>query len=148
MEGNRVDAIFEFLSNDHTKGIARGIRFHDDLFRPVWGAEDRVIATNFLKTQEGIIAFLGPDELLVLASEVVERVRNIGEILDKGAVEVAETQETSYILDCQRSGPIGDSLNLDRVHFDRAITNEYPEVLDFTLMKPALLGLEEEVELF
>jgi len=132
-----MDTILKFLCNNHSKSISRCIGFHDKLFGPVRCAKDWVTAANFFQLEEGIIAFLRPNELFVFAS------CNVREVFYKHSVEVAEPQEALYILDCLGSGPFGDSLNFDRVHLDRAVANDHSKVFDLALIEFTLLWLEK-----
>ena len=148
MEGNWVNAILKLLSNNYSKSIARRISFHNKLFRPVWRAEDRVVTANFFEAEKSCVTLRGPDKLFILASEVIKRVRNIGEVLDERSIEVAEAEEAPDVLDGLRGGPFGDTLDFNRIHLDRTVANKDTKILHFALMKFTLLWLEEEVEFF
>ena len=117
------------------------------LFGPIGSVEDWVVTTDFFEMKKGSIALFWPDKLFIFASEVIERTRNVAEILDKGSVEIAKTQEALYILDCLRSGPFRDSLDFNGIHLDQAIANEYTQIFDFSLMELAFLQFKEEVKL-
>jgi len=141
-----MNTILEFLCNDHSKGITRCVSFHNKLLGPVGSAKDWIVTADFFEAKKGGITFGGPNELLILASEVIKGACNVREVLDERSIEVAETQETSHIFDGLRSGPFRDSLDLDRVYLDRTIANEYTKVLNFLLVELAFLRLEEEIK--
>ena len=42
----------------------------------------------------------------------------------KGSIEVAESQETSYVFDGFWGGPLHDALDFDRVHLDFSMAND------------------------
>jgi len=65
VKSNGVNAVLKFLGNNYSKGIARCVSFHNKLFGPIWGAKDRVVAACFFEFQEGVIAFICPDELFI-----------------------------------------------------------------------------------
>ena len=69
----------------------------------------------------------------------------MGEVLDKSAIEVAETQEGLKILNLLGSGPIGDCHQFGRVHANLIVGYDHAEVFDGILLKEAFLGFQEQV---
>jgi len=91
MKGDRMDAVFKLLCNDHSEGVARCVSLHDKLFGPIRSVKNWVVAADFFEAKKGGIVLRGPNELFILASEVIKGVRDVREILDKHSIEVTET---------------------------------------------------------
>jgi hypothetical protein len=68
-----------------------------------------------------------------------------GEISYEAAIEVAESQEASDVLNGGWSGPFRDSFNLYGIHFDFPLTNNDTEVFHLLFVEGAFLGFQEEV---
>ena len=86
-----MDAVLKFLYNHHSEHITGSVSLHNKLFGPVGGTEDWVIAADLLELKKGSITLRRPDELFILASEVVKGICDVGEVLNECSVEVAET---------------------------------------------------------
>ena len=99
VECDGVYSILVFLGNDHSKSISRHISVHNKRLVPIWRLEDRFACAGFFQPSESLVTFIGPIPLTVFAREVIEGSRDVGEIRDEGAVEVAEAKKASHIFD-------------------------------------------------
>jgi hypothetical protein len=91
VEADRVNAISEFLGDDSSKGIPRGIGFEDESSGPVRGVKDGGRGADVFEGEESILFSVRPRPLVVLACKVVEWLHNIREVGDKCTIEIAET---------------------------------------------------------
>jgi len=91
--------IVMFLGDNNAQCISRCVGVHDERLGPVGGFQDRFAHADTFEVLEGIFAFCRPVPLAVFAREVIQWPCDIGEIRDKGVVEVTEAEEAVYILD-------------------------------------------------
>ncbi len=77
--------------------------------------------------------------------EIIQRSCYCGEIGNEAAIEIAESKETSDILNHGRSWPFHDSLDFDWIHFDLPLANDHSQVFDLLFVEGAFLRFEEEV---
>lgn len=73
---------------------------------------------------EGRLCLGCPLPLLILFGEIKESTSQLGEILDKPAVEVAKPKECLYVLDTLGSRPLHNNSDLDRVHAKRIVRDD------------------------
>jgi len=57
---------------------------------PVGSPLGPVLKYKILQMVEGLCTIIGPEPLMILTREIVERACDVGEVWDKGSVEVAE----------------------------------------------------------
>ena len=65
------------------------------------------------------------------------------EVLDESPVEVNKPKEGLYFFLVVRDGPFHHSRNFYRVHFNRVVGDDHPEVLYLGSFKLALVWLKE-----
>jgi hypothetical protein len=83
-----------------------------------------------------------------ISSKPVHRFCNLGEILDKAAVEITESKEALDVLFGFWNRPFDDALDLDRVHGHLVVRNDHAEVFDLRFLKLAFFWLEVLYKLF
>jgi len=69
------------------------------------------------------------------------------EVSDEPLVEVGESEEGLHFLLVRQSGPLGNASDLDRVHRDGVVRDNYSEVLDRGFLEFAFVGTEVELML-
>jgi hypothetical protein len=85
--------------------------------------------------------------LSVFAGKVIQGSCDVGEVGDKGTIEVAESKKAANFFYSGGCRPVSDSLDFDRVHTDLAIANDYSQVFNLLLMEVTFLWFEEKVML-
>jgi len=114
-----------FLGNHHSKSIARCIGVHNKRFQPIRGFQYWFTCTHLFQSLEGLLIFLWPVPLAILAGEIIQWACNIGEVRDEGSVEITEAEEAVNILDAGGGWPLGDPLNLDWIHPNFAVAYDH-----------------------
>jgi len=69
------------------------------------------------------------------------------EVSDEPSVEVGESEEGLHFLLVHRSGPLGNASDLDQVHRDGVVRDDYSEVLDRGFLEFTFVGTEVELML-
>jgi len=69
------------------------------------------------------------------------------EVSDEPSVEVGESEEGLHFLLVRRSGPLGNASDLDQVHHNGVVRDNYSEVLDRGFVEFAFVGTEVELML-
>ena len=80
---------------------------------------------------------------MIRLSEVEEGSSYGREVLDEVTVEVNEAYEGLHVSSALWGGPLADSGNLNRVHRNRVLRDDQPEVFNLLLVELALLRTEE-----
>ena len=109
--------------------------------------EERRGCECMLQRMERVSSIVREDEgsrRPILASESIEGGDDAGIPVDKTPVRVSETEKRLDILDGRRWGPVGDGVELVRVHLDALSAEQEAEVLHLGLVEGALLRIGEE----
>jgi hypothetical protein len=105
--------------------------------RQHWGAGERVF-----QKLKGLLTFIAPEELMVLSIEGDNRYQIFAISFDKWNVEVCKAQESPNVMEILLGAPLGNSLDLSRVHGDSLLGYNHAEVGNLFLVKLTLVSLE------
>jgi len=148
-EGDRVPLfVFRgYLGEDRTCCKVGAVGFDAEGFGWVGRNEDQSRSDTSLQSSEcGALGFPTAPTGIV-SGQVKERVGMFREVLDEPSVEVGESEEGLHFLLVRRSGPLGNDSDLDWVHRDGVVRDDYSEVLDRGFLKFAFVGTEVELML-
>ena len=84
--------------------------------RKIWEVEDRLGGECCFQSSEGVITRAVPGPGMSFLGEVKKGTGGVRVMRYKAPVEICESQEGSYILDCRGNGPVSDPGYLNWVH--------------------------------
>ena len=124
MEGNQVDVtIGSDSGNNAGQGIIRGISLNKDQIVGGPMCEDGSFSEGLLDSAKCLITLVTPVPGCAFVGKASEGNNNVGIIEYKVSVKVCKSQEGLNLLNCLRSGPFEDSVNLGLCHRD-AMTSD------------------------
>jgi len=107
-----------------------------------WGGSD----TSLQSSECGALSF-PPAPTGIVSGQVEERAGVFQEVLDELSVEVGESEEGLHFLLVHWSGPLSKASDLDWVHRDGVVRDNYSEVVDRGFLEFAFVGTEVELML-
>jgi len=146
-EGDQVPVfIFRgYLGEDRTRRKVGAVGFDVEGFGQVGRDEDRSRSDTPLQPSEcGALGF-PPAPTGVVSGQVEEQAGVFQEVSDEPLVEVGESEEGLHFLLVRQSGPLGNASNLDQVHRNGVVRNDYSEVFDHGFLEFAFVGAEVEL---
>jgi len=104
------------LGEDSTRGKVGAVSFDAEGLGRVGRDENQSRGdTLFQPGESGLLSFF-PAPAGVVSGQIEERVGVFREVFDEPSVEVGELEEGLHLLLVRRSGPLGDTGNLDWIH--------------------------------
>ena len=105
-----------------------------------------ILLASWRCSESGSLGFF-PAPAGVVSGQIEERAGVFREVLDEPSIEVGESEEGLYLLLVRRSGPLGDTGNLDWIHRDGVVGDDDSEVLNRGFLEFAFVGTEVELML-
>jgi len=130
------------LGEDGARGKIRAVGF--DAEGLGWVGRDENQSGGDTLFQPGESSSLGffPAPAGVVSGQIEEQAGVFQEVFDEPLIEVGEPEEGLHLLLVRRSGPLGDTGNLDWIHRDRVVEDDDSEVLDRGFLEFAFVGME------
>jgi len=148
-EGNWVPLfVFRgYLGEDCTHRKVGAVGFDAEGFGQVGRDEDRSGSDTSLQPSEcGALGF-PPVPTGTVSGQVEEQAGVFREVSDELSVEVGESEEGLHFLLVRRRRPLSNASDLDRVHRNGVVRDDYSEVLGCGFLKFAFVGMEVELML-
>jgi len=137
----------EYLGEDCTCRKVGAVGFDAEGFGRVGRNEGRSGSDTSLQPSECGALGLSPVPTRIVLGQVEEQVGVFQEVSDEPLVEVGEFEEGLHFLLVRQSGPLGNASDLDWVHCDGVVRDDYSEVLDCGFLEFAFVGTEVELML-
>ena len=136
-----------YLGEDRTCRKVGAVGFDVEGFGRVGRDEDRSGSDTSLQPSECGVLNFPPAPTGFVSGQVKERADVFREVLDEPLVEVDESKEGLYFLLVCRSRPLGNASDLDWVHRDGVVRDDYSKVLDRGFLEFTFVGTEVELML-
>ena len=148
-EGDQVPLLVfrGYLGEDCTCRKVGAVSFNMEGFGRVRRNEDQSGSDTSLQPSEcGVLGF-SPTPTGIVSGQIEERAGVFREVFDEPSIEVGEPEEGLHLLLVRRSGPLGDTGNLDWIHRDGVVGDDDSEVFDRGFLEFAFVGTEVELML-